>query len=67
MKTELRQKVILQVSVRELHVGMLKEYATRFSMEYGLKLLVNISDYDLQSIIPPQLKKMIHIHKILCG
>ena len=36
-KTELRQKVLIQVSVRELHVGILKEYATAFSTAYYKK------------------------------
>ena len=46
-KNELRQKVLLQVSVRELHIEILKKYATGFSMEYDAKRLVHISDYAL--------------------
>ena len=34
VKTELYQKVILQVLVRKLHIDMLKIYAPGFSMEY---------------------------------
>ena len=34
VKTELSQKVILQLYVHELHIDMLNKYATGFSMEY---------------------------------
>ena len=54
MKTELRQKVILQLSVRELHIDILKKYATGFSTVYDEKVRVRISDYDILSLIPPQ-------------
>ena len=36
-KTELCQKVLLQLSVRELNIHMLEKYATRFSMAYDKK------------------------------
>ena len=47
LKTELRQKVLLQVYVREPHIEILKRYATGFSMAYDEKILVCISDYYL--------------------
>ena len=47
VNTELRQKVLLQVSVRELPINMLKIYDTRFSMGCDEKVLVRISDSDL--------------------
>ena len=47
VKTEIHQKVILQVSVCELHIDKLKKYATGFSMAYDEKGLVRISNYDL--------------------
>ena len=34
VKTELRHKVLLQVSVHELHIDMLKKDDTGFSMTY---------------------------------
>ena len=37
VKNELHQKVILQVSVFELHIYMLKKYATWFSITYNKK------------------------------
>ena len=39
-KTELSQIVLLQVSVREIHIDMLKKGATRFTMAYDEKILV---------------------------
>ena len=46
-KTELRQKVLFQVSVRELHINTLKKYSTGFSMVYYEKGLVRIIDSDV--------------------
>ena len=37
VNAELFQKLLLQVSVRGLHIVMLKIYATSFSMEYNEK------------------------------
>ena len=55
VKTELRQKVLLQVSVRELHIDILKKDAPGFSMAYDEEVRVPISDSDILSLIPPQL------------
>ena len=43
VKTELCQKFLLQLSVRELHIDM-KKKATGFSMSYNEKGLVHIRD-----------------------
>ena len=67
VNTELQQKVLLQVPVRELHIDMLKRYATGFSMEYHEKGLFRISGYDLWLIFLPQLKNMTQSHQIICG
>ena len=67
VKTELRQKVILQLSFRELHIDMLKIDSTSLSMAYDEKLLVRISDSAIQLILPPQLQKMIQHHQTFCG
>ena len=67
MNTELRQKVLLQVSVRELHIDMLKKYATGFSVAYDNKVIVRVIDSSLRFIIPPQLRKMTQRHQIMCG
>ena len=46
-KTEIRQKVLLQVYISEPHIDMLKKDATRFSMAYDDNGNVSISDSDL--------------------
>ena len=63
-KTEIHHKVHIQVSVHEIHIDMLKEYYTGFSMVYDGKLIVCINDSDLQLFLPPQLRNMTHRHKI---
>ena len=67
MKTELRQKVLLQVSFRELHIDMLKKFATGFSMAYDDNENVRISDSSLQFILPPKLRNMTQRHQIMRG
>ena len=52
-KTELYQKVLIQVYLYELHIDMLNKDATWFSMEYGQKGLFHISDSSPLSL-PPQ-------------
>ena len=47
VKTELSNKFLLQVSVHELHIYMLKIYATGFSEEYYDKRLFCIIDSDI--------------------
>ena len=44
VKTELHQRVFLQVYFRELHIYMLKKYATEVSIEYYEKGIFRISD-----------------------
>ena len=56
--TELSHKLILQVSVCELHIYMLKKYSTRFSMAYDEKVLVRIIICSLRLLLPPQLLKI---------
>ena len=51
-KTELHQKVILQVSVRGTNKEMQKKDDTGFSMAYDEKGIVYISDSVLQLILP---------------
>ena len=65
---QLVTKLLLQVSVRELHnilvsnknYGGLKDARS----EYG-KII--ISDSTLRSLLPPQLKQMYSRYKIMCG
>ena len=59
MNTELRQKVLLQVSFRELHIDTLKN-AIWLSMAYDEKGLYRISDSALRLLLPPQLLNMTH-------
>ena len=66
VNTELHQKVIIQVSLCGLHIYMLKQYATGFSIAHDEKVLVRISDYDIQLLLLPQLRNMTHHHKIMC-
>ena len=47
--------MFLQVSVYELRIDILKKDATGFSTVYDEKVRVRISDYDILSLIPPQL------------
>ena len=67
VKTELRHKVLLRLSIPKLHIDMLKKDDTGFSMSYYEKGLVHISDYALQLIFPPKLQRMTHCHKIIRG
>ena len=67
-ETQLVPKLLLQVSVRELHNslvsdpndGVLKDSRD----EYG-KII--ISDSTLRSLLPPQLKQMSARYNIMCG
>ena len=47
MKTELRQKATLQVSVRKLHIYILKKDTSGVFISYDEKVLVRISDYTI--------------------
>ena len=67
LKTKLRQKVLLQASVHELQMYMLKIYATGFSMAYDEKERVCISYSNLWLLLPPKLLKMTQLHQIRCG
>ena len=67
VKNELRHKMLLQVSVHELHIEILKIYATGFSMAYDEKGLVYVSDSALLLIPPKKLRNMAQRHKIICG
>ena len=66
VKTDLRQKVLLQLSVDELHIYTQKN-ATGFSMKYDEKGLVCIIYSAIQLILPPQLIKTTQRHHIICG
>ena len=52
--TGLLQKVLLKLSVYELHIDMLKKCSNEFSMAYYQKGLYRIIDSYLQLIIPPK-------------
>ena len=67
VKTEIRQKVLLQVSISELHIYMFLKTFTGFYMAYDYNGNFRISDYDFWLIIPPQLRKMNQRHKVMCG
>ena len=54
--------MILQVSVREIHIDRLKKHSTEFAMTYGEKRLVRIGDFTLRLIIPAQLLNMKQRH-----
>ena len=65
---QLVQKLLLQVSVRELHNSLVSDtndggmkYARD---EYG-KII--ISDSTFRSLLPPQLKQMSAQYKVMCG
>ena len=45
--SEICQRVIFQVSVRELRIDILNKYSTCFPMEYKKKEIVHMSDYDI--------------------
>ena len=68
LKPQLVPKLLLQVSVRELH-NSLVSYTNDGGLkdsrdEYGK---INISDSTLRSLLPPQLKEMSASYKIMCG
>ena len=47
VQTEIRHKLLLQLSVRELHIEILEKDATGFSMACNKKGISRISDYAL--------------------
>ena len=53
VKTEIRHKVLPQVSVRGLHIDMLKQYDAGFSMAYDDEVIVRINYSSVQFILPP--------------
>ena len=59
--------MLLQISVREIHIDMLKIYDTRFSMAYDEKGLVRICNSYIWLIIPPVLQNMTQNYQIMCG
>ena len=63
---ELHQKVLLKVYVHEIHIFMLKKYATGFSMAYDEKIFFCMNDYGFQLLLSLQLLKMKHHHTIQC-
>ena len=67
VKTKLRHRIILQVSLRELHIYILKNDTTEFSVTCDEKVLVYISYSGPQIIPPPQLRNMNQHHQIICG
>ena len=67
MKTEIRHKVLIQVSVRELHIDMLKKYATGIFIIYDEELIIRIIYSALQLLLTPQLGKMTKRHQVMHG
>ena len=63
VKTEIRQKVLLQISICGIHMDMLKKDATGFSRAYDEKGLVCISD-SIRLLLPPHLLKLPSIIKL---
>ena len=61
-------KLLLQVSVRELHNNLVSatEYGGLKEARYEDDSII-ISYYKLCSILPPQLKQMSSIYKVMCG
>ena len=65
---QLVPKLLLQMSVRELHNRLVSDPIDGFlkdtSDENGN---IIIRDYTLRSLLPPQLKRMSARYKIMCG
>ena len=64
---ELHYKFLLQLSVLEPHIDVLKKYDTGFSIANDEKILVGISDSALRLLLPPQLQNMTPHCQIMCG
>ena len=68
IEPQLLPKLLLQVSVRELHNRLVSD-----TNDGGLKDArdkdgeIIISDYTLRSMLPPQLKQMSTRYKVMCG
>ena len=65
---QLVPKLLLQVSVRELHNSLVSDPndgGMKDAREEDGKII--ISDYTLRSLLPPQLKQMSACYKIMCG
>ena len=65
---QLVPKLLLQVSVRELHnvmVSHLEEGGLKEARDSENNII--ISDYKLQSILPPQLNNIYALYKVMCG
>ena len=66
-ETQLVPKLLLQVSVRELHNSLVSDPnygGLKYSRDEYDKII--ISDLTLRSLLPPQLKQMSARHKIMC-
>ena len=68
VEPQLVPKLVLRVSVRELHTSMVipPEEVGLKEERYSDNNII-ISDSDLRNILPPQLKKMTYQYKFLCG
>ena len=65
---EKKQKLLLQISVRELHSDLMKpvnQNGFQHALDKNNKPL--ISDTALRYLLPPELRKMTTRHKIMCG
>ena len=65
---QLVPKLLLQVSVRELHNSFLSDPndgGIKDARDEGDNII--ISDSTLYSLFPPQLKQMYAQHKVMCG
>ena len=66
-KTELRHKVLLQISVHEICIYVLKKNAIGFSVTYDDKAINCISDSDIRLLLPHQILKIPQSRQIMCG
>ena len=65
---QLVPKLLLQVSVRELHNSLVSgpnDGVIKYARDEDGKII--ISEYILRSLLPPQLKQISARYKIMCG
>ena len=67
-ETQLVSKLLLQVSVRELHNSLISNPNDGDIIDSkGEDDSIIISDSTLRSLLPPQLKQMSALYKVMCG
>ena len=68
IEPQLVPKLLLQLSVRELHNSLLSDpndVGLKYAMDEDDNII--ISDSTLHSLLPPQLKQMSARYKVMCG